>query len=237
LITGGALGIGAATAAELTRRGPRVVLADLDASALESAAAAMSPGASDDRARRHRRSSVRGGGRACARRTPSPPQWRRSRPLRICRPTAQRKRAWRRCQTRCGLRSRRMAWMWRPSTRPGSAPTRCAGARVRYGLSRSCEQRSGRRSNGRIQSSAPLTDIPSGFEQRRRRICTPRFVYGAHALRPPLTTRVFQRKLLAVAPEMERAFQQELAERGVGGASVSERVASQLAKSAERVQA
>jgi hypothetical protein len=78
-------------------------------------------------------------------------------------------------------------------------------------------------------------DIVRGFEQRRRRICTPRFVYTVHALRPLLTTRIFERDLLAVAPEMERAFQQELAERGVEGACVSERVAAQLAQSAERV--
>jgi hypothetical protein len=82
-----------------------------------------------------------------------------------------------------------------------------------------------------------VMDIVSGFEQRRPRICTPRFVYAAHALRPLLTTRIFQRDVLAVAPEMERAFQQELAERGVEGASVSERVASQVGNSAERVQA
>lgn len=72
-------------------------------------------------------------------------------------------------------------------------------------------------------------DIVAGFEQRRRRICTPRFVYAAHALRPLLTTRLIERDLLAAAPEMERAFRQELAERGVEGASVSERVARQLA--------
>jgi NAD(P)-dependent dehydrogenase (short-subunit alcohol dehydrogenase family) len=76
-----------------------------------------------------------------------------------------------------------------------------------------------------------VRDIVAGFEQRRRRICTPRFVYAAHALRPLLTTRVFERDLLAVAPEMERAFRQEVAERGAQGASVSERVAAQLGPS------
>jgi NAD(P)-dependent dehydrogenase (short-subunit alcohol dehydrogenase family) len=78
-------------------------------------------------------------------------------------------------------------------------------------------------------------DIVTGFEQRRRRICTPRFVYGAHALRPLLTTRLIERDLLSAAPEMERAFQQELAARGAEGASVSERVASQLPLAGERV--
>jgi NAD(P)-dependent dehydrogenase (short-subunit alcohol dehydrogenase family) len=77
-------------------------------------------------------------------------------------------------------------------------------------------------------------DIVAGFEQRRRRICTPRFVYGAHALRPLLTTRILERDLLAAAPEMERAFQQDLAARGVDGASVSERVAPQLRRERDR---
>jgi NAD(P)-dependent dehydrogenase (short-subunit alcohol dehydrogenase family) len=71
--------------------------------------------------------------------------------------------------------------------------------------------------------------IVGGFEQRRQRICTPRFVHAAHALRPLLTTRLFERDVLAAAPEMEHAFRQELAERGVEGASVSDRVVRQLA--------
>jgi NAD(P)-dependent dehydrogenase (short-subunit alcohol dehydrogenase family) len=73
-----------------------------------------------------------------------------------------------------------------------------------------------------------VRDIVAGFEQRSRRICTPRFVYAAHALRPLLNTRAMQRDQLAVAPEMERAFEQELAERGREGASISERAARQL---------
>jgi NAD(P)-dependent dehydrogenase (short-subunit alcohol dehydrogenase family) len=78
-----------------------------------------------------------------------------------------------------------------------------------------------------------VKDIVEGFEQRRPRICTPKFVYAAHALRPLLATRVMQRDQLAAAPEMERAFRQDLAERGLEGASVSERTARQLAHATE----
>jgi NAD(P)-dependent dehydrogenase (short-subunit alcohol dehydrogenase family) len=78
-----------------------------------------------------------------------------------------------------------------------------------------------------------VKDIVKGFERRRRRICSPPFVYGLHALRPMLTTRMFERDQLAVAPEMERAFRQTLAERGAERTSVSDRVASQLTHSIE----
>jgi len=40
---------------------------------------------------------------------------------------------------------------------------------------------------------------------------------------------VFERDQVAAAPEITRLFEQELAERGAEGASVSERVATQLA--------
>jgi hypothetical protein len=55
-----------------------------------------------------------------------------------------------------------------------------------------------------------VNDIVAGCEQRRRRICTPRFVYVAHGLRPLLTTRMFERDQLKAAPEMERIFQQKV---------------------------
>jgi NAD(P)-dependent dehydrogenase (short-subunit alcohol dehydrogenase family) len=74
-----------------------------------------------------------------------------------------------------------------------------------------------------------VTDIVAGFEQRRRRICVPRFVFLAHAMRPLLTTRLIERDQLAIAPELERSFRRELGERGRVGASVSERTAKQLA--------
>jgi len=73
-----------------------------------------------------------------------------------------------------------------------------------------------------------VADIAAGFEARSRRICTPRFVALAHLLRPALTTRAFERELLAAAPEMTRLFEEDIRERGVEGASVSERVAVQL---------
>jgi hypothetical protein len=46
-----------------------------------------------------------------------------------------------------------------------------------------------------------------------------------------------ERDSLAAAPEMERAFQQELAERGLEGASVSERTARQLTRAREPAEA
>ena len=73
-----------------------------------------------------------------------------------------------------------------------------------------------------------VDDIVAGLQQRRRRICTPRFVQLAHLLRPALTTRLFERDQLAAAPEITRLFEAEVAERGAEAASVSERVAGQL---------
>lgn len=73
-----------------------------------------------------------------------------------------------------------------------------------------------------------VKDIVAGFERRSRRICTPRFVFAAHALRSVLNTPAMQRDQYGVAPEMERVFEQDLAERGLEGASISERGARQL---------
>jgi hypothetical protein len=73
-----------------------------------------------------------------------------------------------------------------------------------------------------------VADIVAGFERRRRRICTPRFVQLAHMARPLLTSRMFERDQIAAAPDITRLFEQELAERGPEGASVSDRVATQL---------
>src|SRR5581483_1722572 len=74
------------------------------------------------------------------------------------------------------------------------------------------------------------TDIVSGFERRRRRICVPPFVQVAQALRPLLTTRLFERDQLAIAPELERRFAQDVEERGAVAASASERIATQVAE-------
>jgi NAD(P)-dependent dehydrogenase (short-subunit alcohol dehydrogenase family) len=73
-----------------------------------------------------------------------------------------------------------------------------------------------------------VKDIVNGFEQRQRRICVPPFMRVLQAIRPLLTTRLVEADELRIAPEMERAWQQELAEKGVEGASVSDRVAGQI---------
>jgi NAD(P)-dependent dehydrogenase (short-subunit alcohol dehydrogenase family) len=71
-------------------------------------------------------------------------------------------------------------------------------------------------------------DIAAGFDKRRRRICTPKFILAAHALRPLLTTSVFERDQLRLAPEMEQMFREDMTQRGAAGAGMSDRVAAQL---------
>jgi hypothetical protein len=71
-------------------------------------------------------------------------------------------------------------------------------------------------------------DIVTGFERRSRRICVPPFVQIAHALRPLLTTRLFERDQLAVAPEIERRFAVDVEQRGAAAASASDRIARQV---------
>ena len=73
-----------------------------------------------------------------------------------------------------------------------------------------------------------VSDIVAGFEGRKRRICSPRYVVIAHWLRPLLATAAFERDQRAAAPDITRLFEEELAERGVEGASTSDRVAEQL---------
>jgi NAD(P)-dependent dehydrogenase (short-subunit alcohol dehydrogenase family) len=71
-------------------------------------------------------------------------------------------------------------------------------------------------------------DIVAGFQERRRRICSPRWGVIAHVLRPALTTRFFERDQLAAAPDMQRIFEEEVAQEGLDAASMSDRVAAQL---------
>jgi NAD(P)-dependent dehydrogenase (short-subunit alcohol dehydrogenase family) len=71
-------------------------------------------------------------------------------------------------------------------------------------------------------------DIVAGFEQRRRRICTPRFVRLFHLLRPAMTSRVAERGMRAIGPELAQLHEQDVAERGAAAASISERFAQQL---------
>lgn len=71
-------------------------------------------------------------------------------------------------------------------------------------------------------------DIAEGFDRRASRICTPSFVRVAHVLRAALTTRPFQRDLLRAAPDIERLFAEQAAERGRLEVSVSERVAARV---------
>jgi NAD(P)-dependent dehydrogenase (short-subunit alcohol dehydrogenase family) len=71
-------------------------------------------------------------------------------------------------------------------------------------------------------------DIADGFDKRARRICTPGFVRIAHVLRAALTTRLFERDLVAAAPDIERLFAEQAAELGRLGTSVSERVAARI---------
>jgi NAD(P)-dependent dehydrogenase (short-subunit alcohol dehydrogenase family) len=79
-----------------------------------------------------------------------------------------------------------------------------------------------------------VRDIVAGFEGRRRRICTPRFVWAAHVARALLATGPLEHDQRAAMPEMERLFREDAAERGLEGASVSARVATQLHAPAQR---
>jgi NAD(P)-dependent dehydrogenase (short-subunit alcohol dehydrogenase family) len=71
-------------------------------------------------------------------------------------------------------------------------------------------------------------DIADGFDRRARRICTPGFVRVAHVLRAALTTRPFERDLVRAAPDIERLFAEQAAERGRLETSVSERDAARM---------
>jgi NAD(P)-dependent dehydrogenase (short-subunit alcohol dehydrogenase family) len=81
-----------------------------------------------------------------------------------------------------------------------------------------------------------VTDIVAGFERRRRRICSPRYMQVAHVMRPALTTWLFERGWRAAAPEISRLYDEDISARGAEGASVSERVGRQLTGRAARAE-
>jgi NAD(P)-dependent dehydrogenase (short-subunit alcohol dehydrogenase family) len=71
-------------------------------------------------------------------------------------------------------------------------------------------------------------EIADGFDRRASRVCTPRFVLAAHVLRAAMTTRLFTRDALRAAPDIERLFAEQVAERGRLETSVSERVSARM---------
>ena len=66
-------------------------------------------------------------------------------------------------------------------------------------------------------------EIADGFDRRARRICTLGFVRSAHVLRAASTTRLFERDLVKAVPDMERIFEDQVAEHGALHCSLGER--------------
>ena len=289
LITGGARGIGAATARELARRGAFPVLADLDTDALAATAAGISPrpltigldvtdlsacGAAVERVlAEHGRLDVVWANAGIASGGPlqltDPAAWTRTievnllgayNTVRAALPAVIEQRGYvavtaslasfahgpymsAYCASKAGVEA--MANSLRLEVAHHGVdvatihPTWIDTDMVREAEDRPTFQRLRGALRPPFNKTYPVEravrDIVGGFEQRRRRICVPRFVYLAHALRPLLTTRLMERDQLAIAPEVERLFRQELAEWGREGASVSERTAKQLARAKEQV--
>jgi NAD(P)-dependent dehydrogenase (short-subunit alcohol dehydrogenase family) len=289
LITGGARGIGAATAAELAARGAIPVLADLDVDALASTAAKITPtpltieldvtdlsaceAAVERVLEEHRRLDIAWANAGIASGGPirltDPAAWRRTidvnlvgayNTLRVALPAVIAQRGYvavtaslatfahapgmsAYCATKAGVEamcnSLRLevahhgvdvatihpTWIDTDMVREADAESRVF--EVLRGSLRPPFRKT-------YPVERAVSDIISGFERRKRRICTPPFVQAAQALRPLLTTRLFERDQLAIAPELERRFEQDVERRGAAAASASQRIVRQVEESTEQ---
>ena len=283
LVTGGARGIGAATAAELARRGAIPVLADLDVDALASTAAAIAPtpltieldvtdlSASEAAVERvleeHGRLDIAWANAGIASGGPvqltDPNAWRRTievnligayYTVRAALPAVIAQRGYvavtaslasfahapgmsAYCATKAGVEA--MANSLRAEVaHHGVDVATIHPTWIDTDMVREADQESRVFEVVRGALRPPFkktypveraaTDIVTGFERRRRRICVPTFVYAAHALRPLLTTPLLEHDSFAVAPELERRFEEDVEQRGAEAASTSERIAAQV---------
>jgi NAD(P)-dependent dehydrogenase (short-subunit alcohol dehydrogenase family) len=71
-------------------------------------------------------------------------------------------------------------------------------------------------------------EIADGFDRRARRVCTPGFVRLAHLVRAASTTRMFERDLIKAVPDLERLFDEQVAEHGALHSSLGERERNRL---------
>jgi NAD(P)-dependent dehydrogenase (short-subunit alcohol dehydrogenase family) len=287
LITGGARGIGAATASELSRRGAIPVLADLDTEALASTAATLTPapltieldvtdlsaceGAIDRVLEEHGRLDVAWANAGIASGGPiqltDPAAWRRTidvnligayYTVRAALPAVIAQRGYvavtaslasfaqgpgmsAYCATKAGVEAMfnslraevahhgvdvatiHPTWIDTDMVREADRESRAFEA-VRGSMLPPFKK------TYPVERAA--ADIVAGFERRSRRICVPTFVHAAHALRPLLTTRLFERQTFGIAPDLERRFAEDVEERGAAAASASERISRQVGERA-----